>query len=289
MQSDRQPSTTSEPPPPSGAAAILRDQREANENLILAALRASEDADTLRDRAEQLRSVAEFRERLIGIVGHDLRNPLNTMLMASGLLLAHGALGDADSRLVSRIVNSGERMARMINQLLEFTRARLGGGFPLMLARTDLGDICRNIVDELRLSASAEIRLDVAGDLTGTWDADRLAEVVSNLTANAIDHAAAGTTVAIDVHADGIAVVAAITNHGVCIPEDELPVIFEVFRSGDGTARTAGHLGLGLYISSEVVRSHGGTLSVRSSDGTTTFTMRLPRVPAPPPSDPISA
>ena len=293
MPSDLRSPTKSEPPL-SGDAAVLSQQRDANEHLVLAAMRAGDEADAQADRAEELahhaaelRSVAEFRERLIGIVGHDLRNPLNTMLMASGLLLAHGDLGDADARLVSRIVNSGERMARMITQLLDFTRARLGGGFPLTLARADLGAICSNIVDELRLSSSAAIRLTVAGDLGGTWDADRLSEVVSNLTSNAIDHAAAATPVVIDVHGDDGWVVAAITNHGACIPAADLPMIFEAFRGTESTERGAGHLGLGLYISSEVVRSHGGTLAVRSSDGTTTFTMRLPRTAPPPPRPPL--
>ncbi len=285
-------------------AEVLRNQRDANEKLVLATLRARDEADVargaqesaeqlvddMRETAEELRSVAEFRERLIGIVGHDLRNPLNTMLMASGLLLAHGDLGDADGRLVNRIVNSGQRMARMITQVLEFTQARLGGGFSLQLAPTDLGLICSNIVDELRLSSTAEIRL-VAGDgLAGSWDADRLGAVLSNLAGNAIDHATAEGGILIDARADGGSVVVAITNHGACIPPEALPTIFKAFRrGGDDTRRNAGHMGLGLYISSEIVRAHGGTLDVRSADGSTTFTMRLPRLPPPPASNKIAA
>lgn len=283
---------------PSSDADLLRDQREANEKLVLATLRAHDDADLARGAkesaehaVEEMRSMAEFRERLIGIVGHDLRNPLNTMLMASGLLLGRGELSDADAGLVNRIVNSGQRMARMITQVLDFTRARLGGGFALQLVRTDLGDVCRNIIDELRLHSSAEIVLAVDGDLAGAWDADRLGAVISNIAGNAIDHAASETSVVVHVHGgDAAVVILEITNHGVCIPAEELPTIFKAYRSGAyDTKRGAGHMGLGLYISCEIVRSHGGSLDVRSSDGTTTFTVRLPRVPALPASSPLAA
>jgi signal transduction histidine kinase len=273
---------------------LLWLQREANEKLVLAGIRAHEELDDAlgaqrraeedtserRVREEELLATAEFRERMIGIIGHDLRNPLSTIVMACGLLIAHGDLTEADARLADRIVNSARRMTRMIGQLVEFTRARLGGGFELNLAPSNLGDVCRNIAEELRISSSAEIRETIEGNLGGTWDADRLAEVVSNIAANAVDHATPGTPVLIHAHDDGGAVVAEITNQGACIPPDLLPVIFKAFR-GEVKPNT-GHLGLGLYIASEIVRSHSGTLDVRSSDGTTTFRLRLPRVSTPP-------
>ena len=277
---------------------LLRLQREANQMLLLAGIRAQEDVDdavdarrraetetsALRSSTEELRVTAEFRELLIGILGHDLRNPLNTVVMASGLLLARGELGEQDARLVNRIVTSGQRMARMISQLASFTRARLGGGFELRLAPSDLGDICRDIAEELRISSSVEIRQTIEGDLRGTWDADRLAEVISNIAGNAVDHAAPGTPVLIHAHdeAGGEAVIAEITNEGPCIPADVLPVIFKAFRRAEANASAdTGHLGLGLYVACQIVRSHGGSLDVRSSDGTTTFTVRLPRASAP--------
>lgn len=289
-------------PPASKAADILRDQCDANEKLVLAMLRVQDDAEAARlaqESAEQeageakkreaeLAETAEFRERLIGIIGHDLRNPLNTVLMASGLLLAHGELAEGDARLVGRIVASGQRMARMIAQLAEFTRARLGGGFELTLAKADLGALCRDIAEELRISSSSEVLLTLEGDLAGTWDHDRLAEVFSNIVGNAIEHAAPGTPVVIHARGDRGGVVVEVTNQGACIPPDVLPKVFKAFRGasprGDaGARRSAGHLGLGLYISSELVRAHGGTIEVRSTRETTTFTVRLPRVS--PPSD----
>ena len=289
------PIPNSDPPQPSNGGDVLRDQQAANEHLVLATLRAHEDADGVREaleRAEhvagllkqsegELRATAEFRERLMGIIGHDLRGPLGTILMASGLVISHGNLGEADARLVGRIVDSGQRMARMINQLVEFTRARLGGGFVLTPVDVDLGAVCWNIAEELRIGSSAEIQLAREGDLIGRWDADRLAEVLSNIIGNAVEHATPGTPIVIGARSEQRTVVVDVTNRGDEIPAELLPVIFTAFRRAvedrSDVRRTAGHLGLGLYIASELVGCHGGTLAVRSADGSTTFTIRLPR------------
>jgi signal transduction histidine kinase len=251
----------------------VRDLREANERLVLEAVRANASEDNLRE-------TAEFRERLIGIISHDLRNPLNAILMAAGLLIAGDHLTDTEAQLAGRILDSGRRMKRIIAQLLEFTHARLGGGFELHHTRVDLAETCEHVATELRLGMEGTIDVEARGDVMGEWDANLLAEAISNVCSNAVDHATPGTRVAIDVHdGGGGMVVVAITNQGEPIPEDVLPVIFEPFRHGAHTVRETGHLGLGLYIAREVVRSHGGTLDVESSDGVTTFTMRLPRTP----------
>lgn len=273
------------------ADAMIVDLREANEQMVASTIRAQElaiEADAAKERAEEgerdLRAVAEFREMFIGILAHDLRNPLNAMVMASGLLIGHGALTEEDARLVNRILSSGQRMARMIGQVVDFARARLGGGFELKLGPSDIGDVCREVAEELRISSSAEIRQTIVGDLGGTWDTDRLAEAISNIAGNAVNHATSGTPVLIHAHGDcgGGAVIIEVTNQGVCIPAEELPIIFEAFRRGTVNANTnTGHLGLGLYIASEIMRAHGGTLAARSSDGTTTFTLQLPRVSPP--------
>lgn len=274
------------------SGSLLQLQREANEKLVLAAIQAEEEvehargaqsraqaeASALRASEEELRATAAFRERLIGIIGHDLRNPLTAIVMSGQLLIAHGALNETDTRLVNRIVTSGQRMGRMIAQLVEFTRVRLGGGFNLTLAPGNLGDICRNIADELRISSSAEIEHTVEGDLSGTWDVDRLAQVISNIAGNAVSHARPRTAVLIHARGDGEAVVVEITNQGVCIPPNVLPVIFQAFQRAEvNPDPNTEHLGLGLYIASEIVRAHRGTLTVQSADETTTFVMRLPR------------
>jgi signal transduction histidine kinase len=278
-------------------AGVVELQRDANEKLVLAALRANEEVDeavaatrraedetdALRQRGDELRSTAAFRERLIAIIGHDLRNPLGSILMAGGLLLERGTLPEADALLVKRILKSSGRMQLLLDQLVDFTRARLGSGYALQPAPCDLGAICADIAEELRGGSSAELRLTTAGNLRGTWDAGRLSQALSNIVGNAVDHAAPGTPVMIHARAlDDAEVAVEIENQGPTIPPDVLPVVFEAFRTADPRIHPrAGHLGLGLFIASDIARAHGGTISVRSSEGTTTFALRLPRAPRP--------
>jgi len=271
---------------------LLLEQREANKNLLVAALRNQEEAEKanstkanieveleeVRAVAQELSETAEFRERLLGIIGHDLRSPLNAIVMSAGLLLSRGQLAEDDLQTAARIVSSSQRMNRMISTLLEFTRARLGGGFPLQSKHGDLRPIFRDVVDELAVTASSEVKYNFEGDLTGEWDVDRLAQVVSNLAGNALDHASPGTPIELRAHNDGPDVVLEISNQGQPIPEDLMAVIFLPFRRGRPHHQPkSGHLGLGLYIAHEVVASHGGSLNARCANGITTFTVRLPR------------
>ena len=239
---------------------------------MLVARSAAEESE------RELRAMAEFREMFIGILGHDLRNPLAAIKMAAGLLQRSEQFGEQDKQAVALISNSARRMTRMINQLLDLTRARLGGGLPLELKPTDLREVCRSIVEEFE----AAIRLEVEGDVTGIWDPDRLAEVVSNIAGNAIEHATPGTVVVVKARANGEQGIVEISNQGTAIPPDVLPFIFEPFRRGRQRQKSAtGNLGLGLYIARQIVLSHGGTLEASSAFGTTTFVMRLPcRPPA---------
>jgi len=119
--------------------------------------------------------------------------------------------------------------------------------------------------------------MEVEGDLTGTWDEDRLAEVLSNLVGNAVEYAQRGTAVLVKAYAEGAGVVAEIINEGDPIPADALPFIFQPFRRARREPSATGNLGLGLYIAHQIALSHGGTLDAHSADGRTTFVMRLPR------------
>jgi len=278
-----------------GSDLVRQLQMAANEQLVLSVLRAEDEAEkalegqrraeieaeALSVRTEQLRATAEFRERMIGIIGHDLRTPLSSISLSAGRLLKQGRLNEGDSRLADRILRSGVRMERMIGQLVDFTRARLGGGFELRLTPTDMGEVCGNVVEELRIASSVELELTTDGDVHGTWDGDRLEELVSNLAGNAIDYATPGTVVTIAIVGTADAVRISVGNQGPAIPADVLPEIFTAFRRAHPDASTrSGHLGLGLYIAHEIVRAHGGTLEARSCDGSTTFTARLPRIQA---------
>ena len=261
--------------------SMLVDLREANERMVGATIRAQElaiEADAAKQRAEksecELREVAEFRELFIGILGHDLRTPLSSIGLAAAVLLQRGHLDEQDAKTVARIISSNQRITEMITQLLDLTRARLGGGLPIEPTPIDLREVLRIVIDEFE----ATIQLEVEGDLTGTWDQDRLAEVLSNLVGNAIEYAARGTAVTVKARADGADVVVETLNQGNPIPTDVLPFIFEPFRRARQREKSAtGSLGLGLYIAHQIVLSHGGTLTGHSVDGTTAFVMRLPR------------
>jgi len=259
------------------------DLREANEQMVGATIRAqeaTEEAEVARGRAEkgerELREVAEFREMFIGILGHDLRNPLGSIAMSAASLLRSGHLDAQDQKKIARITSSGDRMLRMISQLLDLTRARLGGGFPLDPKPTDLREVCQSVVGEFE----DRIRLEVEGDVTGTWDPDRLAEALSNIAGNALEHAAPGTAVVVKAHGEGPEVVVEVINQGDPIPADVLPFIFEPFRRAKQQEKApAGNLGLGLYIANQIVHSGQGSLVAYSVDGATSFLMRLPRHP----------
>jgi PAS domain S-box-containing protein len=262
------------------ARRVTDDLREANQHMVTATIRAQELTERVEEalaRSEEserdLRAVAEFRERFIAILGHDLRSPLATIGMLSAGLLRRGHLDEQDRKSVLRTIASSERMSRMIHQLLDFTRARLGGGFPLEPKPTNLRDVFQNVIEEL----GANVHLEVEGDLTGAWDPDRLAEALSNIAGNAVEHARPGTEVVVRAHAEGEGVIVEILNQGDPIPGDLLPFIFEPFRRGEREPSTAGNLGLGLYIAKQIVLASGGTLDARSLDGTTAFVMRLPR------------
>jgi PAS domain S-box-containing protein len=259
------------------------DLREVNQRLIQATVRSqelAEEADEAKARAEQsereLSKVGEFREMFIGIVMHDLRNPISSINVSAAMLRRYTPPETPASKAITRIESSAERMTRMISQLLDLTRARLGGGFPVEPVRTDLGELCLRVVEEF----SAAIRVEIQGDVTGRWDPDRLEEALSNIVGNAVDHASAGTVVDVEATADGDDVVVSITNQGSAIPPEVLPVIFEPFHGAKRHKGSAtGHLGLGLYIAHQIVLSHGGTLSAASAGGKTIFVMRLPRGP----------
>lgn len=267
------------------AQRAAADLCETNQQLVAATIQAQEQAehaDAARARSErsehELQEVAAFRERFIGILAHDLRNPLSAIGITAASLLRSSTLSDQDRNRVARITRGTQRMTRMISQLLDLTRARLGGGFPLDARATDLGDVCRGVVDDF--GAAIDCRLE--GNLLGLWDPDRLAEVISNIAGNAIEHATPGTSVILTARGEDSEAVVEISNEGEPIPADILPFIFEPFRQGTPMKQraTSGNLGLGLYIAKQIVMAAGGTLHARSSDGLTTFVVRLPRTRA---------
>ncbi|MGZ4393670.1 MAG: ATP-binding protein [Gaiellaceae bacterium] len=228
----------------------------------------------------RLDEIGEFREQLIGIVGHDLRNPLNTILMGAHILLLREGLGEKETGLVRKIVSNATQATRLIDQLLDLTRSRLGGGIPIDLTRFDLNDVCQQVIDETELThPERPLRVDVRGDLTGVWDRDRMYQLLANLVGNAVHHGEPLSPIELRIDGGETEVVIDVANQGEPIPQAALPFIFDAFRKGRTAhpSRTQG-LGLGLFIAREIARSHGGSIAVTSSasDGTT-FRVRLPR------------
>jgi PAS domain S-box-containing protein len=242
------------------------------------------DITNLKRFEEQLRQTAEFRERFLGIVSHDLRNPLSIINLSANLLLRQETLPERALRLAQRIAVNAEQMARMIGDLLDLTRGRLGGGIPITPAPADLGPLGRRVVSELEVAHPArELRLEARGNLQGEWDQDRLAQLLGNLLRNAIDYSPGGTPVTLLLHDEGQQVRIEVHNQGEPIPPELLPGLFEPFRRGEmrGSKSTSG-LGLGLYIVQQIASAHGGSVEARSTrEEGTVFTVRLPRVTSP--------
>jgi len=229
---------------------------------------------------EELRRRAEFEQQLVGIVSHDLRNPLAAISMSAGLLGKKGELSDSQKRMVQRINQATERAARMIRDLLDFTKARLGGGIALHRQPTDLRDVVHQVVDEVLVAyPGRHVELDVAAELKGEWDPDRIAQVLSNLLSNALTYSPAEAPVRLGACVQGEQVLLSIFNGGTPIPPELLPRLFEPMTRGVlKEGQSSRSIGLGLYIVRDIVCGHGGGVEVVSSaDHGTTFTVRLPQ------------
>jgi signal transduction histidine kinase/PAS domain-containing protein len=228
-----------------------------------------------RARAEEAQSL---RERLLDIMGHDLRNPLSAITGAVGLL-ERRELGARELAVVKRIGTSAMRMSRLIGQVLDFARIKQGKSLPMSLRPANLHEICVGVIEELRLgNPTREITVALRGHGEATCDPDRIAEALSNLVGNAVQHGAEGAVdVCIDDAApDGVAI--AIHNTGA-IPADAQVSIFEPYQrrpsSDDYRSRS---VGLGLFIAKEIVKAHKGSISLCSTpERGTTFTVVLAR------------
>ncbi|NMO16890.1 hybrid sensor histidine kinase/response regulator [Pyxidicoccus fallax] len=235
-------------------------------------------------REEAARQTAVFREQFLGILGHDLRNPLQAISGNAALLLRYGGLAEPQRKAVNRISISADRMARMINDLLDFTRTRLGGGYALSRTRMNLHEVVRQVVEELEVAhPKRQFELGLSGNGWGEWDADRIAQAVSNLVGNAVQYSPEDTAVSVSLRDQEGGVRLEVHNWGLPIPAERLPHIFDPFvRAGDMRSAQRNGLGLGLYITHEIVRAHGGLLRVTSTaQGGTRFCMDLPRHVAP--------
>jgi signal transduction histidine kinase len=229
--------------------------------------------------------VDRSRQMFLAILGHDLRNPLHSILMSADVLAQSAPPDTGSSQMSSRISASVHAMSRMIGDLCDFTGTGLGAALPVEPQRMDSRPLCQEVVDEMRSAfPTRTLRFQPHGDdLTGEWDGARLRQVVSNLLGNAFQHGGEGTPIDLTLSAHGDHVRISVRNEGPPIPRDAIATIFDPLVRGDAAPesrkyRRPGSIGLGLYIAREVAVAHGGTIDVASSaESGTVFTVTLPR------------
>ena len=222
------------------------------------------------------RETSELREQFIAVLGHDLRTPLSSIMTGTELLAMLVADPNALS-VVERIKRSGRRISSLVDDVVDFTRGRMGGGIALSASPTrELGMQLQHVVAELRdVHEGRAILSDLAFDEEVVCDPKRIAQLLSNLLTNALIYGAPDQPVRVHGRSETGGMVLAVSNAGARIDEATIGQLFRPFWRG---ARDNGHggLGLGLYISSEIARSHGGALEVTSTDEQTTFTFSMP-------------
>jgi signal transduction histidine kinase len=219
----------------------------------------------------------EVRERFITILGHDLRDPLSTVMISANMLAANPSLKSEQRMVAARISRACTRMQRMINDVLDFARGHLGGGIPAIPTLNNMGEILRAAADEaIGANPQRTITVDIHGDLRGAFDRDRVHQAMTNLISNAVHHTDGSIEIRAYEEADGRAIFTEVTSHGAPIPEDVQRQLFDPFAHFDGAAPRHG-LGLGLYIVQQIALAHGGVCGVHSDEAGTTFSIRWPR------------
>ena len=191
--------------------------------------------------------IERHRDEFLGILGHDLRNPLGAIVMGSSLLTEAAGAPEKTVQIAHCINASAKRMDRMVSDLLDLTRASLGAGFELRRADVNLADVCHQVVSEIKGGHPGDpLTFSAEGDLHGNWDADRLAQVVSNLVGNALQHGKEKGTVSIVARGEPDDVVLDVHNEGPPIPPQEVCTLFDAMvsrRRDDNKKRRTSHHG----------------------------------------------
>lgn len=251
---------------------VCRPARSTGVMIDITALKQAEERErAARADAERASALAQL---FVGVLSHDLRTPLAAVEWAGAIILE--ASEPATVRTAARrLLRSAGRMHRLINQILDVTRIREGGGLPCAPSAVDIAEVVRSVREELT-EPERTMPVVATGDTRGWWDEDRLTQVFSNLLGNARAHSPPGVLVTTSVDgSDAECVVVAVRNPAT-IPAQALPGIFEPFRQA--SPKPGRGIGLGLYISKEIIAAHGGTIEVSSTDAEgTCFTIRLPR------------
>jgi signal transduction histidine kinase len=229
--------------------------------------------------------VKQSQNMFLAILGHDLRNPLGTVVTGSTFVMQALDIPPRYVLVATRMFNSAKRMSKLINDLIDFTRSHLGPGIPIRVKQGSIVAVCEEVVNELRTyHPEKQIDLHVPPQLDAIFDESRIAQVLSNLIGNAIQYGSGDAPVTVQVSGTVGDVVIAVNNRGTTIPSEKLPSVFDPMVriaasvTSDYLERTS--LGIGLYISREIVHAHGGKVLLASTDADgTTFTVTIPRLP----------
>jgi signal transduction histidine kinase len=222
------------------------------------------------------------RDLFLGILGHDLRNPLSAIIMSAQLGPKMGPFNENQTKMLSQIIVSAQRAIEIVDTLLDLTRARLGSGFPIIKEPMDFGSVSKELVDEMgAMHPNRKIKFEASGYTQGVWDKPRVGQVLSNLLSNAFQYGAADCPVNVKIVGLPHELLLSVHNEGKPIPDTLLGRIFSAYQSNNEIDMINNHnsknLGLGLYITKEIVIAHGGTITVTSSESAgTIFTARFP-------------
>ncbi len=236
-------------------------------------------------------SIADYSKKqelarglFLGILGHDLRNPLSAISTSASLLPRFGTLSTRQVMLQAQIAQSSGRATEIVEKLVDLTHSRLGSGLPIIRMPMSMGLMSHQLVDEMRaIYPQRKFDLEVSGDVVGVWDKARLAQVFSNLIGNAVQYGFRSAPIGIRVEGTPHEVIVSVHNEGDPIRPDMLDQIFHALTRGrplraleSGTV--SANLGLGLFISKEIVTAHGGEIQVSSSqENGTVFRASFPR------------
>jgi phosphoserine phosphatase RsbU/P len=255
------------------AAYVARDRDRYEQELVRSRHRLEDLVAELNAMHAAAKDRAVFAEQMVGIVSHDLRNPLNAIQLGTEML-ARSELSDPQRRMLVRVGRATERATHLIEDLLDFTRARVGQGIAVALASIDLHEVVAMSLDELRLAYPArELVHVIVGDGPCTGDPRRLAQLVGNLVSNAQTYGAPGTPITVTSRV-GVPCEIAVHNSGPPIASEVQATMFEPMTRGHSAGETSRSVGLGLFIVREIARAHGGTASVDST-ATTGTTFRI--------------
>jgi signal transduction histidine kinase len=259
-----------------------RERREANAQALQELTRFNESIDQA--IAESIttyaRGVRQSRDRFLAVLGHDLRTPIGAIMTSTQFLLELGDLREPHASLIGQMQHSARRMNRLVGDLLELTRTRMGDSIPIIRADTDVGELIHETVREMSAShPTHRVEVRTSGNLHGAWDRERLMQALVNLVSNAVHHGAADRPIMISVVGGDDEVLITVHNEGPVIAPERMEHLFDAMKEiQPGSMNDRRHLGIGLYIVDKIVSAHDGSIEVESSSSEgTTFTIHLPR------------